>query len=168
MGDFRRTAFRRKPRSGGSDEQPEEETGEFSWTSEVQVEHCVTPCWDRQDYSQWSPLLSVYNLKIDTRFVLWPHTPPGHTCDHEPDFANMEYPLGFSPGSSNLQWNLLVLCIQLCRQVSTGHGLLFCTLLHSCSCKYIRLQLHCYALHSVVEDTPENPSCDFVDHSALF
>lgn len=31
MGDFRRTAFRRKPRSGGSDEQPEEETGEFSW-----------------------------------------------------------------------------------------------------------------------------------------
>ncbi|GAA6089917.1 FYVE, RhoGEF and PH domain-containing protein 4a isoform X6 [Tachysurus ichikawai] len=26
MGDFRRTAFRRKPRSGGSGDQPEEET----------------------------------------------------------------------------------------------------------------------------------------------
>lgn len=35
MGDFRRTAFRRKPRSGGSDEQPEEEEGEFSVTSKV-------------------------------------------------------------------------------------------------------------------------------------
>lgn len=46
MGDFRRTAFRRKPRSGGPDEHPDEETGEPSWIYKVLVEHWdyLTPC----------------------------------------------------------------------------------------------------------------------------
>lgn len=53
MGDFRRTAFRRKARSGGSQEQSEEETGEFSVTANGQGDTRIMN-WigDRQDYSQ--------------------------------------------------------------------------------------------------------------------
>lgn len=64
MGDFRRTAFRRKTRSGGSDEQPEEETGEFIWTCKVKSvntrikQHPAEP--DR--ITVCDHLLSVYSL----------------------------------------------------------------------------------------------------------
>lgn len=52
MGDFRRTAFRRKARSG-SQEHSEEETGEFSVTANGQGDTRIMN-WigDRQDYSQ--------------------------------------------------------------------------------------------------------------------
>lgn len=97
--------------------------------------------------------------------MLRPDITPGHTCDHVSDFASMEYPLGFSFGSSCIQWNLFLslFLVQLCRQVHTGYELLMSSEHY---CKYIRLQLHCYALRFVIEDALMNPWCDFVD--ALF